>query len=555
VCVARSRRYSFYGMRPFSLIAVATAASLFASGCTQKEAAPRQNNPTTNIGQSPAGVPVTAAPNADPGQAMAGAQGIPEPARMPSVLANDSSGDPLALISTIDTSITLGAWSKAHPVDSVVSISITGHNEALCRTSIAKVKVGAQTMIRSAVFDMSAPPISEKLPADSIEAFNQFCTLRTIWMSAYFPDSADARVFADSVRGVIAARLGTAKPQASLFTYEADKAVGNTWQNQATTIVLAVQPAMKESSDTSLAAHSAKAARGSRVLLVGYAPGSTLQAFDAHWEREKQQLDHDAKFAYGVADSAIGWANAPAIATDLRFIIGQLRDAQIRDDNKQDPRVIPALLRAVKATHDIAPSLPAPRRAALLFATDIVLFATLPFVPTDTTQPTARALTAAGITFDNLPIDDVLQNTRPWLWEAYHVDSLGRGGHAAFVELLSLGWSTRGACNEGGSDFEKIIEHGEAAIRRGDTDPMVHYYVGSAYKTIWDSAHMEEGNELVDPRPYRPRADAARSKAIEHYRAALAGLRDGPERRLAWIDAVKLILGRSEQPEHICFYD
>jgi hypothetical protein len=542
-------------MHPFSLIAVATAASLLASGCTQKEAASRQKSPTTSIGQSPAAVPVSVASNADPGQAMAGAQGIPEPVRMPRVLANDDSGDPLALISTIDTSITLGAWRKAHPVDSVVPISITGNNEELCRTSIANVRVGTQTMIRSAVFDISAPPISEKLPADSVEAFNQFCTLRTIWMSASFPDSADARVFADSVGRAIAVRLGAAKPQPSLFTYEAEKAVGSTWKSQATTIVLAVQPATKELSDTSRAADSAKARRGSRVLLVGYAPGSTLEDFDARWDREKRQLDHDTKFAYGVADSAIGWANAPAIATDLRFIIGELRDERIRDDTKRDPRVIPALLRAVKATHDIAPSLPAPRRAAVLLATDIVLFAAMPYVPTDTAKPINRALTAAGITFDNLPIDDLLQNTRPWLWEAYHLDSLGRGGHAAFVELLSLGWSTRGACKEGGSDIEKIIEHGEAALRRGDTDPMVHYYVASAYKTIWDSAHMPEQNELVDPAPYRPRADAARSKAIEHYRAALAGLPNGAERRLAWIDAVKLILGRSEEPEHICFYD
>ena len=541
-------------MNRFSLIAVATAASLFASGCTQKEAASRQKNPTTSIGQSPAALPVTVASNADPAQAMAGAQGIPEPARMPSVLGNDSSGDPIALISTIDTGITLGAWRKAHPVDSVVPISLTGNNEGLCRTSIANVKVGAQTMIRSAVFDISAPPISEKLPADSVEAFNQFCTLRTIWMSAYFPDSADARVFADSVGRAIAVRLGTAKPQASLFTYEAEKAIGSTWKSQATTIVLTVQP-RNDPSDTSGAQDSAKARRGSRVLLVGYAPGSTLQNIDAHWTREKQQLDHDTRFAYRVADSAIEWANAPAIATDLRFIIGQLRDEQIRDDNKRDPRVIPALLRAVKATHDIAPSLPAPRRAAALLATDIVLFGALPFVPTDDTLPINRALTAAGITFDNLPIDNLLQNTRPWLWEAYHLDSLGRGGHAAFVELLSLGWSTRGACNEGGSDHEKIIEHGEAALRRGDTDPMVHYHVASAYKTIWDSAHMPEGNELVDPAPYRPRADAARSQAIQHYRAALAGLPNIPERRLAWIDAVKLILGRSDEPEHICFYD
>jgi hypothetical protein len=539
-------------MHRFSLIAV-TMASLFVSGCTQKEAAPPQKNPTTTIGQSPAEVPVSVASNADPGQALAAAPGIPEPARIPSVLGNDSAGDPLALISTIDTSITLGAWRKTHPMDSVVPISITGYNRGLCRTSIANVKVGAQTMIRSAVFDISAPPISEKLPADSVEAFNAFCTLRTIWMSADFPDSAAARVFADSVRRAIAVRLGTGKPQASLFTYEADDAVGSTWKNQATTIVLAVQPAKKVRLVTSGEADSTK--RGSRVLLVGYAPGSTVENLDVWGARDKQQLDYEARFAYRVADSAIGWANVPAIATDLRFIIGQLRDEQTRDDNKRDPRVIPALLRAVKATHDIAPSLPPARRAAALVATDIVLFGALPYVPTNDTLPINRALTAAGITFDNLPIDDLLQNTRPWLWEAYRLDSLGRGGHAAFVELLSLGWSTRGACNEGGSDHEKIIEHGEAALRRGDTDPMVHYHVASAYKTIWDSAHMPENNELVDPAPFRPRADAARSQAIDHYRAALAGLPNVPERRLAWMDAVKLILGRSDEPAHICFYD
>jgi hypothetical protein len=66
---------------------------------------------------------------------------------------------------------------------------------------------------------------------------------------------------------------------------------------------------------------------------------------------------------------------------------------------------------------------------------------------------------------------------------------------------------------------------------------------------------MPEGNELVDPAPFRARADAARSQAIQHYRAALGGLVNGPERRVAWIAAVKLILGRSDEPEHICFYD
>jgi len=342
-------------MDRFSLIAVATAASLFASGCTQTEAASRQT-PRTEIGQSPA-------------------------------------GDPIALISTIDTTTTLGAWTKAHPVDSVVSISVTGYNRELCRTSIANVKIGAVTMMRSAVFEMLEPPIGEKLPADSVEAFNAFCTLRTIWMSSQLLDSADARIFADSVGGVIAVRLGSGKPQASLFTYEADDAVGSTWKNGATTIVLAVQPGMKVRSDSSRASDSAKAKRSSRVLLVGYGPGSSVEDLDLWAVRDKKQLDYEARFAYRVADSAIGWANVPAIAADLRFIIGQLREEQVMDDLKRDPA------------------------------------------------------------------------------------------------------------------------------------------------------------------PFRPRADGARSQAIQHYRDALAGMPNGPARRLAWINAVKLILGLSDDPEHICFYD
>jgi hypothetical protein len=543
-------------MHRFSTIVMSAAVSVLASGCFQKESPYEKGaTPTQRSQSSPATPASVGSSDEDPGQALSSAQPIADTARIPIVLATDSSRDPLAAILTIDTSVTLGGWRKTHPADSVVAMSITGNNDALCRTSIAKVKVEGQTMLRSTVFDMSAPPIGEQLPADSIEAFNQFCTLRTIWMSAYFPDSTSAQVFADSVRRVIAARLGTPKLQASLFTYEAEKAIGNTWKTQATTVVLAVQPAFPDALDKSIVADSSKGPKSNRVLLVGYAPGSSVQNFDDHWAREKIQLDFAAKFAYAEADSAIGWANVPTIATDLRFVIQQLRDEAIRDDTKRDPRVIPALLRAVKATHDIARTLPPSRRAAALFATDVVLFAALPYVPTDTLQPINRALIATGITFDHLPIGDVLQNTRPWLWEAYRIDSLGRGGHAAFVELLSRGWSTRGACNEGGSSHEKIIEHGDAALKRGDTDPMVHYHVASAYKTIWDSAHMPDQNELVDPTPFRPRADAARAQAIAHYRAALAGLPNGPQRRQAWIDAVKLILGSSEQPEHICFYD
>jgi len=544
-------------MHRFSLVVVVAAAALLGSGCTQHEGAPSRSVPAITPSQPREATPGVVASIESSVQTLAIADWTPEPTRIPAIVATDGSPDLLGLISVIDTTVTLGAWKKAHPVDSLVTIAVTGVDHDLCRTAIANVKVGSETMLRSAVFDISAPPPGERLPADSLEAFDQFCTLRAIWISAYFPDSASAGTFADSLRRVIGSRLGTPKPKPSLPTYEADQAVGNTWQNQGTTVVLAVQPALKGAVDRPPATDTTQQPKGNRLLLVSYTSGSALQDDNTFMARLDAEDDRDAQFAYADADSAITWANVPAIASDLRFVIGQLRTERLSHEGKRkrDPRVEPALLRAVKATHDIAPSLPPDRRAAALFATDVVLFAAMPFVPTDTTKPVNRALSAVGITFDNLPIDNLLQNTRPWLWEAYHVDSLGRGGHAAFLELLSLGWSTRGACNGGGSDHEKIIEHGETALKNGDRDPLVHYYVASAYKTIWDSAHMPDANELVDPKPYRPRAAAARLRAIEHYRTALAGMPSGPQRRLAWVEAVKLILGGSEQPEHICFYD
>ena len=536
-------------MRPSSIVTIAAAIAVCA--CAEKVPV-TQNAPATTARSQSAGPTPANTTSAEPApESVEVPAYVTNPPHVPTVLPTDTVGDQLALVFAIDTSVSLGGWTKAHPVDSVVDVSVTGNNELLCRTAMATVKVAGRPMVRSAVFDISAPPIGEKLPVDSADALRQLCMLRTVWITAQFPDSGSASTFADSLGRTLSSRLGAFQLHSSLFTYEAEGAVGKTWKKDGTTVVLAVAPARQEETT----ADSTKSHSGSRILLVAYASGSNLETFDAHWSREKREIDENAKSAYHQADSAIAWANVPAIAADLRLVIAALREKAIKDEVKRDPRADSALLRAVKATHDIAPSLPPPRRAAALLAADIVLFASMPFVGPDTAAPLNRALSAAGITFDYLPIDQEFQNTRPWLWEAYRLDSVGRAGHAAFLELLSLGWSTRGACNEGGSDHTKIIEHGEAAIARGDTDPMVHYYVASAYKTTWDAAHESEGSELVDPRPYRAQAESARQQAIKHYRAALPGLAYRAERRTAWMNAVKLMLGRSEQPEHICFYD
>jgi len=100
-----------------------------------------------------------------------------------------------------------------------------------------------------------------------------------------------------------------------------------------------------------------------------------------------------------------------------------------------------------------------------------------------------------------------------------------------------------------------MIEHGEEALRKGDTDPLVHYHVGSAYKTIYDVANYGS-SEYINVDAFKPRAESARLKAIEHFRIALESLYEPAIRREAWNKAMRLLLRRSgEQPEHVCFYD
>jgi hypothetical protein len=259
---------------------------------------------------------------------------------------------------------------------------------------------------------------------------------------------------------------------------------------------------------------------------------------------------------YQNADSAIAWAGLPKIATDLQQVLTHVRSIAGKGDTLAYPRVDEALLRAVKGTHDIAPTLSRSRRAAALLAADIVMFAAHPYFASNSASPLRDSLKSLGMTFTYLAIDQLVQNDRPWLWEAYRLDPSGRAGHAAFVELLGNGWTTKGACKEPGNEYDRIIEHGEADLRSGDTDPMVHFYVGSAYKTIFDAATVSPNDEYVDRRSFTAQAESARLKAIDHYRIALASLTDRTVRKDVWNRVMRLLLGRSgEQPEYICFYD
>ena len=167
-----------------------------------------------------------------------------------------------------------------------------------------------------------------------------------------------------------------------------------------------------------------------------------------------------------------------------------------------------ALLRAIRTIHDAAPTLPPPRRAAALMAGEVTLFAAYGVASTDSNRKVYRSLDSLGISFARLPGANGVKNTHAWLWQAWQIDSTGRAGRAAFVRLLGLWWPTTDECS--GDEYARIIQQGEAELKRGDNNPAIYFYVGSAYKSIWDDAHFEIPGEVEPPPGVKEQAESAR---------------------------------------------
>jgi hypothetical protein len=298
------------------------------------------------------------------------------------------------------------------------------------------------------------------------------------------------------------------------------------------------------------------------VLVVAFTPHSGFDGYgrDEGSFGEDHEGDAEQELALARTDSAIKWAGVPRIAADMRIVLGRLRAAHASDTvSVRTPPVDSALVRVAAGTRDTARFLEPPRRAAALLATDLVLAGGASMLDDVDTLGASyrlrRALERVGVPFGNSPLGAVHVYTRPWLWDAYRLDSLGRTGQLAFVTLLSEGWGTSPACEDGKDGYNRVIEHGEAALRRGATDPLIHYYVAFAYNDIVSLSRPGTYDDYSDPKEFAPLAPAARVKSIEHFRSALVTLGDPRMRRHAWRTAMSLMLGRSSGVRYFCVYD
>jgi hypothetical protein len=486
-------------------------------------------------------------------------------------LNEDGSSNALDLITEkIDTTITLAAWLKVHPSDKVSEVApVSGINDPFCRGAVAQTHVLGRPLARYALFYIPALSKAEKLPTDTAKAPGDYCELRTVVLVSEEMDFSRGRALRDSLAALIQTRLGSPREGLPLGAGGVrGMPEGKIWNGPGTKVVVATgqvgrrpDPATRttrgEEGEEAVAVDSAKPEMA-RTYAVAYAPGSGAQDFDtwqSRYKNEAAQRVADQRQKYGDVDSALVWAAVPSLSSDLNMVLNFLKSRDPESISAPRPAQVDiALRRALRTIHDVAPTLPPPRRAAALMAGEVTLFAAYGVASTDTNTKIYRTLDSLGISFAQLPGENGVKNTHAWLWQAWQIDSTGRAGRAAFVRLLGLTWPVSGECK--GDEYARMIEQGEAELKRGDKNPAIYFYVGSAYKSIWDDAHFEIPGEVEPSQSVKEQAEPARLKGIEYFRAAVQSLPDGEMRREAWSKGMQLMMRRSgEQPEYVCFPD
>jgi hypothetical protein len=460
----------------------------------------------------------------------------------------------------IDTLTSLGAWLSTHGRDSVSFDTPAGSpTESICRTAIASIPVLGAQMTRYAVFYIPDAPPAALFPVDTAHFERRGCPLRAVWLVRQVDDSSTGWKFADSLDAAITARLGAGRERAEI----AGVGTGawrraKSWDTSGTHVVLGVERPTDYRDDSTgvMMKH-----RG-RVILATYTMNSGLGPTDERLETGGYTRSHfprhgDRELQDQRADSALTLSGVEPIVADLRRVFAHIRAR--RDTDSLHVAAIDSLLaHAVVMTRDSLHAVTASRRAATLLAADLALDAYAGQLDADTSShaetATRRRLVSAGVPFTDNPHSSQVVYTRAWLWDAYRTDSLGPAGRLAFIELLYNAWSTKPGCAEGPAGYDRVIQHGEAALQNGQKDPLIHFYVGEAYRDIYSLAHGG-GEGHVKEADFAGRAEAARLKAIDHLTTALKTLTQRPVRHAAWDDAMRLTLRAHTEPSFFCIYD
>lgn len=459
----------------------------------------------------------------------------------------------------IDTTISLESWLHGTAHSSVARNAPPGSiAEYVCRAVADSFVVHGRRWVRSAVFYRPEPPAGESLPVDTVRFAERNCRLRAIALVSLERDSTGVSAVADSLSRRIEAVVGRGKGGTTIdaANFRGWTAV-RTWSQGSVRMMLGIVPAQPENRDENnkivgpptpnqvvaltVAPHSGY--DGARPLLYEY---DLDKQGDAELLLESERID-----------SAIAWTS-PALGADLRMLQRGRSNTEDEDRNSWSP-VDSALIRVATAVRDDVPRFEPRQRAAAYLAADLLFrHAAESFLQEDSSSARyllRKRLESLGVSYEHSPLGGVYVFGNGWLLDAYRADSTSRVGRATVLTLLGDGWGVHTACRDDGQGFDRVIEHGRAALARGMNDPLILYYLGLAYNDIV-SLSKGSGDIYADAREFAPRAADARAQSIAHFRAALdGGLRDPRLRRHAWRAAVALMLGDSSPTRFFCVYD
>ena len=456
-----------------------------------------------------------------------------------------------------DTSVTLGMWMADHRGDVVSRTIPTGMSrEPLCRSATALVSAGRRIWRRSAVFVIPQPPSGESLPDDA--GAQRLCTLRALWLESADRDSARAERAAAMLSRRLSRALGGGRPGVAMTGSGTGQWRGAaSWERGLHVVVVGTAPAYTSSLETD----AEPVIRPATAVAVSYVIGNGLdKSVSALIDQEQYpKVTPEALTEVARADSAIGWSGVSRLAP-LRGLFASHLDSAHFDERTERPSpnatVDSVLLRALAALRDTA-SLPPPQRAAAFLAADIAVQVHAGALGYSGRDSVLRVqLERLGARYQDDHLGAAYFYLRPWLWRAYQTDSAGPAGKSAFAELLRAGWTTALACADGGDRTKPVIERGERALDAGLDDPMVHMYVAQAYADVFSLSPAGVSEAASAPaRALAERAETARLRAIEHYRKALADVKNRALRRSIWNNAVRLMLRLPIETRYFCEYD
>lgn len=475
--------------------------------------------------------------------------------------------------------VTPALWLAAHPRDHFIPFSrdsIRENHERWCgRASAVWTRSDGTPVVRYAYFYPPRTPESLDLPATGGPTLiRERCVLGTVWLETLVPDSTSGAALATSVRDALTRVHGRVTPgpdvflgplpvdsqrrllsrmpgaEAMLLGIHFFGAAGwrtpGRWQVDSTVVVSAHDAGL-----------GSRRQGGGRVLAFAFLPVAELGSF--RWVRDREEAAEDHTLALAAQAARLSGLSAARVG---RLIgLAAAAESAFTGLHRAEPAALDST--AVAVLEDwiaLGRPLPPTRNAAVLLAADQVLGSrALIYVRAQRDDSLVRrAFERLGAEFVRDQLGGGYNYTHTWLDAALRLDPHGPIGALATLALLRSGFNETGMCGGGEDPFRRVIATGEHVLA-GAPDPTiaadVHRLVGDAYADIVALA-AGAGLEYAEPATYLAEAPAARLKAVEHYRAALALDRTSLDARAAWLEGWRLLAGLPPTTTHFfCVYD